>query len=286
MKIASSGGGSEPSKKKRAGVNTGDYKLPTKPRKPESRWSQYAYLLFGEKKIGKTTLAANLPGALVIQFDKPQLALEIIEEVPRKWAEFLTILKALEKAGSKLPYPAIVVDGCEEWFAMCQSYVCTMMGVDHPSDAKWGKGFSEVKSEFRDAVNRVLRLPCGHFFICHQKTVTIEDRNGVEIQRIVPALGTAAEEILNGKVDGWFYYHYDGSSRHLRVRGSSEIGAGHRIKGHFLTKTGEPLRDIPMGKSSDEAFKNFIAGFENRLEFASGKEARKANKAKKGGLDE
>lgn len=268
-------------KRKRAGVDK-DFVLPTKPRKPETRWDQFAYLLFGEKKIGKTTLAANIKNALVIQFDKPQLALEIIEEVPRKWAEFLRILKALEDAGIKLPYSAIIIDGCEEWYQMCQTHVCAVMGIEHPTDAKYGKGWSAVKTEFRDAVNRVLRLPCGHFFICHQKTISIENRDGTETQRIVPALGAATEEILNSKVDGWFYYCYDGSNRRLIVRGSEEIGAGHRIKGHFQTKDGRPLRDIPMGSSSEEAFQNFIAGFENRLTHTSGKEARQSEK---GGSD-
>ena len=61
--------------------------LPTERRVPVNNPWEYAYLLTGEKKIGKTTFAIEGGDVLVLQFDKPQIAYEIIEVCPNNWKE-------------------------------------------------------------------------------------------------------------------------------------------------------------------------------------------------------
>ena len=52
----------------------------------------------------------------------------------------------------------------------------------------------------------------------------------------------------------------------LVVQGDERTGAGHRIEGHFRTTDDEPLVEIPMGTSPQEAYANLESAFNNELE--------------------
>lgn len=249
--------------------------LPAARRKPVDNPWQYAYLLTGEKKIGKTTFAIEGCEELVLQFDKPQLAYEIREEVIKSWKHFERMLKALEARAEKgdFPYERIVVDGVAESYAMCQVNTCLHFGVDHPSEEGYARGWHHLRDTYTSAVNRLLRLQlsanCGVIFISHAEWKEKSVRGGGKMEKLVPDMPPTCEEIVNGKVDGWFVYDYDGKDRVLVVRGDQTVGAGHRIDGHFLTPEKERVREIPMGNSPKEALENFMKAFNNEQELCT-----------------
>lgn len=256
-----------------------EFVLPTEPNKPINDWRRYAYLIYGEKKIGKTSLFSEVKGSLFLQFDKAQLSLPVIEIVMTSWRLFRESLRAIEKT-KKLPYPMVVIDGVDIMYQMCMKHVCAEMGIDHPADGTYGKGWDGVKREFSDAVDRLLKLPCGVAFIAHSTHKEIELRDGRTIERMVPAMSKQADSIVNGKVDGWFCYDYVGEQRVLVVSGRENVNAGHRIRGHFMTTDGKALKDISMGRSSAEAFHNFMAAFDNEIEHTSFKKGEKTDPIK------
>lgn len=246
--------------------------LPTERRKPSRDPWNYAYLITGEKKIGKTTFAIEGKDTeeLVLQFDKPQLALEICEEVIKTWKESVGYIKVLEEraAADDFPYNRIVVDGVYEWYTMCQSSTCRHFGIDHPSEQKYAQAWHHLRDNFTDAVNRLLRLQtsaeCGIVFIAHAEWKEVSTRGGGKAEKLVPDLPGGCERIVNGKVDGWFVYTYDGDDRVLVTLGDEQTGAGHRINNCFLTPGGERVREIPMGDSPSESLTNFLKAFHNK----------------------
>lgn len=260
--------------------------LPTERSKPVLDPWQYAFLVTGEKKIGKTSFAIEGCEEYVIQFDKPQLSYNIRETLVDSWNKFLKILKALEAAveNDEFPYTRIVIDGTGEWYTMCQVAACKVFQVDHPSEVGYARCWHWIRDNFLDAVNRLLRLQisakCGLIFIAHSEWKEVMTRSGVKIDRMVPNLPSKCEEIVNGKVDGWFTYDYIGEKRIMIILGDETTGAGHRIDGRFRTPDGEAVREIYMGESSKSAQENFLKAFNNKQTYTTYKELRKKNRTK------
>ena len=270
------------------------FQLPVDRRQPSANPWEYAYSITGRKKIGKTSFAIEGSEEFVIQFDKPQIAYELREHCPKSWTEFESVLKALEAAAAsgQFKYNRVVIDGMGEWYTMCQLWACKEFGVDHPSEAGYAKCWHKIRDTFTDAVNRLLRLQitakCGLVFIAHAEWKEIKTRTGLTIEKMVPAVPSRCEEVVGGKVDGWFVYDYTGEHRVLTLLGDETMEAGHRIDGRFLTKDGRRIREVVMGGSPREAMDAFVAAFNNQQDYATYKEWLEKHggkaPAKKGGL--
>ncbi len=252
--------------RKRRVRETVHVRLPKKPILPVADLDAFSFMVFGEKKIGKTTLALQGDRPLLLNFDPPQLSYTRREIHCPDWRTFRAALKKLE-AVDPFPYGRIILDGVGLWYNACQSWVCEQLMVDHPNDEPWGKGWAMLQNEFLSGVVRLLKLPVGVWFIAHSTEREVEDHDGNTHNRIVPALTARAEETLNGMVDGWFAYVWHGTARRLIVRGSERVGAGHRLdeegSERFRTTGGKRIRHIPMGNNPKDAMRNFIAAFNN-----------------------
>jgi hypothetical protein len=246
------GGGRHAVKKKK---KVSRVSLPTKVSRPSSRLADYSTLLFGEKKIGKTSLAAQFPNSFFMMFEPGARALKIKQRPVTKWADAIGYLRLLQKDKE---YDTVVVDTADLAFKLCQRYTVNKLGVEHPSDEEWGKGWEALRDRFTTWVMELLTLQKGVIFISHATEKEIKKRSGYKYHKTVPTMAGQASDILEGVIDIWAYYHYEGKKRVLTVQGDEHTGAGHRIEGHFQGYT-----DIPMGKSAQEAYANFMKAWNN-----------------------
>ena len=257
-------------KKKIKVGDTEDYVLPTVPHPVSADINDYHFLISGEAGIGKTSSTMTMPGVFLISFDPFHKSLNVIEEycagTVQGFRKFLKILKALEAAcKNTFPYPRVVIDGADLWFRACQKYVCYNSGVEHPADGKYGKVWDALKSEFISVVDRMMALPCGIWFVCHAKDKEVEKRDGTKVEKLRPVLSNAAEEILVGKVNGLFNFHYINDERVCRIRGSEDISAKCNVDGHFQTPKGRQVVDIMLGDEGPKvAYERIIKAFHNR----------------------
>jgi hypothetical protein len=204
----------------------------------------------------------------------------------------MTAIAALEALAAKgsFPYTRLVFDGVAEWYSMAQASTCKHFAIDHPSDEGFARAWHWLRDIFTDAINRVLRLQatanCGIVFLAHAEWKEVPIRSPwnepkgakiPKIEKLVPNLANRCEEIVGGKVDGWFCYDYDGDDRVLIVRGNQAISAGHRIDGRFQTPDGRPINEVYAGTNPTETMTNFIAAFHNEWEFVTLAEYMKAN---------
>lgn len=239
--------------------------LPTEPSVISDDLNDYSFLIHGEKKIGKTTLATAEPGVLVLSFDPLRPGLEIMQVHCPDWAHLKTYVSKLEAAAKgKFPYKRLVLDRVDLAYIACTKWVCKERGIDHPSDEGYARAWHALRDEFLSVILRLLRLPCGTWFICHSEWKEQKSKTGVTTFKLVPDLAGRAEEILNGLVDGWFAYDYEGPKRILYLLGDATIGAGHALDTHFLTPEGERVREVEMGSSPKEAWQAFLAAFNNK----------------------
>lgn len=260
--------------------------LPTEYEIPINDINEYSFLLHGQKKIGKTSTSIQGCRSLLIQNDPAQKAYKRLEIVVPDWLTFKAALKKLEELGTSIKdlYDRIVLDGADIWYQKCLEYVCSKLGIEHPQDEGWGKGWNEVRREFSSGVHRLLNLPLGVWFISHSGWREVETHDGKKIDRLLPKLTGQAEEVLNGLVDGWFAYDYIGKHRVLFLQGNENIGAGHRLNSkdnpHFVDVNGDPLEYIRMGTSPEQGYENFVDAFNNRYVPIKPSEKRKGIKVK------
>ncbi len=250
--------------KKIARVSDGpvlDLTLPTERSTPSTRMGDYTTLLFGEKKIGKTSLTAQYPKTIHLMLEPGGKALTILQRPVGSWKEYLGYVKLLKKDKS---FATVSVDTADILYAYCFEYVTNKMGIDHPADEAFGKGWKAIRDEFERGVMALINTGKGIMFISHATEREIKMRDGATYDRIQPTMAGQARDVLEGLVDLWFYYGYDGSRRTLTIQGSDHIGAGHRLENNFKTPDGAPVTEIDMGGSAAEGYANLVAAFQNK----------------------
>lgn len=233
--------------------------LPTEKTKPAGSLSAFSTLLYGHEKIGKTTLAGEFPDAFFMFCEPGGKDLKLHARSIPDWRTFKAYMAELDKHPKR--FQTVVVDTVDLAYKFCEEYTCAKLGIDHPSDEDWGKGWGAVRKEFELAMARLVGAHRGILFVSHAKEVTLKKRGGGEVTKTIPSMSNAARTIIEPMVDIWVAYEYgDQGVRQLRVRGNAEIAAGTRLQNHFQN-CGD---SIPMGDSPAEAFAAFQAAFDNQ----------------------
>ena len=257
--------------------------IPKRPSKVCTDFRLYSVLIHGEKKIGKTTMWAHEEGAFFLEFDRVQLSLAIRQKHVPSWPHFVAYIDLLEESPGDVR--TVIVDGVDIAYQLCFNWSCEKMAITHPHDENdYGKSWNFIRSQFENAMLRLLSLNehgIATRFISHSKWAEIKTRGGGKQDKLIPFMTSQAEEVLNGRIDIWAAYTYDGSKRVLILEGSEEIGAGHRCDGRFLTPDGEAIQEIHMGKSSKEAYTNLLEAFNNEQTYTTVAEMVPKKKKKK-----
>ncbi len=236
---------------------------------------RYTYMILGEKKIGKTTLAIEDSEEYVLQFDRPQLSQPIREAHIRDYKTLVDTVKALETLakteGADFPFNRIVIDGVGGMWQCITDACLTHFRIQHPSEQDWGEAWHWIRDQFTEFVDRLnafkVNHGCGVLYIAHSEWKETKKRGAAPVEKLKAELTAKCESILEGKVDMWALYDFNGRERMLVIQGDETLSAGHSIDGHFQTPDGEIVREIPMGTSSEEALENFLRAFANEQPF-------------------
>jgi hypothetical protein len=242
--------------------------LPNSPSVPSEELGNYSWLIYGTKKIGKTSLAAQFPEALFMMFEPGGKALAIYQVDCSTWEKALGYLSLLEKQKSAgtLKYKTIVVDTGFECYQKCFEYVCEKENIEYPRMDNFGKDWKKVSNEFRSFHNRIGGLGTGLVVLCHEKMKESMTRTGNKFDMMVPNLSSAADDYYRAIIDNVAWYHYRNRERFLLLKGTDYALAGTAIQANhkFLTTKGEPLYAIPMGDSAAEGFQYILSAFDNK----------------------
>lgn len=246
-----------------------EFTLPTKRSVPSNRLEDYSILIHGEKKIGKTTLANQFKNALFFGFEPGTKAIAVFRVNINGWWDFVKYRKLYVKS----KYQTGVVDTVDIAYRQCLAAVCEKLGIDHPADEGYGKGWDRVRSAFLKEMTIIQNCNRGAIFISHSEEKEIKDRRGNSYHKIVSSMSGQCASVLEGSVDIWCYYHYDGDARVITIVGDDQIAAGHRCEGHFLYTDGSPIKRFSAGTSAKAAYANFVAAFNNQLTRPASSEA-------------
>lgn len=239
-----------------------DVSLPTELSIPRDKIGDYSILIYGEKKIGKTTLASQFEKAIFLMCEPGGRALRIYQRPIFNWQEFKKYVSLLRRDKS---FKTVVIDTIDIAYRMCVSYVCKKLVISDLAEEDWGVGWRAAREEFSDTMLDLLNAK-GVIFLSHAIEREIKKRDGTKYHYISPTMGGQAREFLEGIIDIWAYYYYEDKKRYLLIQGNDHIGAGHRVDGRFKYSDDSPIAEIPMGNSPKEAYKNFMDAFNNQLQ--------------------
>jgi hypothetical protein len=175
--------------------------LPTKPERGEVDWTKKKTIVYGQAKVGKSTLIAELDpeNTLFLATEPGHDHLEIMRWPVNRWEDFLTIGAALKEhfeEHGKPPYKLLTVDTVDELVRMCGEAALQHLakpgqqsGFMHASDFEFGKGWAAIEDEFRRKVAGITRMDMGVVFISHEKETTVELPNGATVLQKSPDVG-------------------------------------------------------------------------------------------------
>lgn len=252
-----------------------DLSLPTVKSTPSEALQDYSILLYGKKKIGKSSLGAQFEDTLFLMCEPGGKALNIFQVPVRNWKEFEGYI---DLAIKDTRFKTIVIDTADYSYEYCLEWVCDKLVIDHPSDEAYGKGWKAVKNEYTRVVNKLLHSGKGVIFISHSKDEEIKTRRNDSYHKVTSSMSGQAKDVLEGLIDIWVNYDYDGRRRYLVIQGNDEVDAGHRLKNHFKYPDGSRIERIDMGTSPEQAYANFIAAFQNHPAEGGKKKKKKSNK--------
>ncbi len=259
------GGAATPLARSKPTADTGPaLALPKALSEPKTSLLDYSLLIYGEKKIGKTSLCAEFPGAFFLMCEPGGKSLRIFQKPVAKWRDFVGYVDLLEKGGHG--FKTVVVDTVDKAYERCWEHMLIKLCITHPHDENdYGKSWGLIEAEFVKQMTRLLNLPLGVVFISHATEKKVKTLDGDEFERIEPTMQNQANKFLTGIIDTWAYYGYKDGTRQLVVDGDDYIGAGTRLQENFRHTDGTRVKRIPLGDSPKEAFAALQAAFANKL---------------------
>lgn len=275
-----------------------EYSLPTAKSVPSENMNDYSFLIYGRKKIGKTSLGGRREKTLFFMFEPGAKAQEIYK-VPEKgdcftdWSDVIGYVKQLAKGGHD--FETVIFDTGRPAYDLCLKYYCEKNGISHPGEQKdFGASWAGVAQTFKDIHLQIAGAGMGFVVIGHEKWDTFTGADGKKYDRVTMNFPGACNDFYEGVIDVIAHYEYVGGERWLTIRGDETVVAGCRIENHFLTPKGEelwyelqkldPQKDeskyeeianalgeeqiykIPMGNNPHISQKNLIRAFNNLQE--------------------
>jgi len=262
--------------------------IPRQKNVPPPNIDAYSWFIYGEKGIGKSTLAAQFPDTtahFMWEARRYDIKSPIIPQQGEqrlswpRYQEYLKLLNADEKPGR------IVLDTIDRAAKACEDYharrkgVASLLGLhDH------GRSWDEMKTDWINTHSDLIFNGWRFTFLSHARHRP-RDVKGVSREN--------TKELVEEGVIGYqrqptsrpwsvqwtyepaayiAYYGWDGDDRVLYIRGgNTTLCSVANSEEHFIQpkgkdSAGEPYELLFMGTSPQEAYGNLCLGWQNKCE--------------------
>ena len=203
--------------------------LPVEKKKPSINLWDYTILLYGESKIGKSTLISQIPNVLFLNTGGGLEAIECYEQRIASWTEFLEAGK--EIVSNSHNFQVIAIDTIDRLHKLCVNYMMDKLKIIHPQDLEFGKGYDMVKDEFLRPVMKLALSSYGLIIVSHSKDVEIKTRTAV-ITKVIPSMQSYLYGMIAPICGITLYYNTaeteKGEKRYIHSRISEKWIAGDR----------------------------------------------------------
>lgn len=211
--------------------------LSIQPHKVSTDLSGYITYIYGAPKTGKTTLATQMEGSLLLAFEPGYNALPgVMAKDILTWKDMRTTFKELKDPEVRAMFKAVIVDTIDIAADRCKKYICQQNGIEDLGELGYGKGWTKFKDEFNEIFRGLTQLGYAVFFIGHHKEMLGQDAEGKPYSIVRPALSDSTKKTIAGMADIYGYAHQPGgagttSMSILTLRDpSGAIDCGCRLK--------------------------------------------------------
>lgn len=189
--------------------------LPSTERRPIGAAKRRKIWIYGEPFSGKTTMLDKAPNPLNLNTDgnvtfvtMPYVPIKDLVTVEGRitkrkyaWEVFKETIEELEKKQND--FQTIIVDLLEDTREMCRIFKYEELGIDHESDAGYGKGWDIIKTEYLSTIKRFFNLDYENLIVVshEDKSKDITKKNGSNITRIAPNIQEGIASKIAGMVD-------------------------------------------------------------------------------------
>lgn len=244
------------------------YTIPSAPIEPSCDLGVYSWLIFGGKKIGKTTLASLFKDAIFFMFEPGAKALRIYRVDCNTWDDALGYLSALEKqkADGTLHNKTIVIDTAFELYGKCFIWCLKTLGIKYPRDDNRGEDWTFIKNQVRDFHSRIFALGLGVVVLAHETVKEQQTFTGSKYDQVIPLLDKRCDDYYRAVIDNVCWYHYRGKNRFLQIRGTDHAMSGIALQADTFFKTpgGEQLFAIPIPSDPKQGMQAILNAFHNK----------------------
>ena len=163
----------------------------------------YKFLFYGVEGIGKSTLAAGMPGAVFIPVENPRLAVEAFPQ-PKTLDDVYEMLRYLSE--EKHDHKTVVVDSIDAMEGLVWSHICKKNGWNSIEDAGFGKGYVVAMEEWRSFLVRLERVwakGINAVMIGHSTVRMFQNPEGENYERYSTKLFEGKETKPGALIRGW-----------------------------------------------------------------------------------
>ena len=216
-----------------------------------------SFLIYGERKSGKTTNACKFPKPILLGFEKGYGFLDgIIAQPINSWKEALEVKKQLlkdaesaEKENRDTIFKSVIVDTIDIAYDLCEKYIVDKESVDYLDETEKMRGYRALSREYDKFFQEIVKA--GYTLICisHATTKQIKE-NGEKYDKTIPTVPDRGFLVVSRLVDVCAYASYESDEQGnihsmLTLRGNKHLEAGSRspYMSEKIPFTYEALRD-------------------------------------------
>lgn len=216
-----------------------------------------SFLIYGERKSGKTTNACKFPKPILLGFEKGYGFLDgIIAQPINSWKEALEVKKQLlkdaenaEKENRETIFKTVICDTADIAYDCCEKYIVDKEGVDYLDETEKMRGYRALSREYDKFFQEIVKA--GYTLVCisHATTKQIKE-NGEKYDKTIPTLPDRGFLVVSRLVDVCAYASYETDEQGnvhsmLTLRGNKHLEAGSRspYMSEKIPFTYEALRD-------------------------------------------
>jgi len=264
--------------------------LPKTANKPPANLWDYNWMIYGEKGIGKSTLAAMFPDIRAFFMGEPfrrGLQVPIIPDPMKKepaltWARMIEYQKLIL---NECEPGRIVGDTLDQLAKLIEQWMCAKKGISSIQGLNdFGRTYDELNTEWQQYWGRFMEAGFSLTFTSHSRyrprlvrgikreEIPEAVKKGIIINQVQPTCRGWAFDWSKVVCEFAAYYGYLGKYRVLTVRGNEDTYASSGVgETHFIQPKdaeelpGQPYDMFPVGSSAKEAYKTLCDAWNNKI---------------------
>ena len=182
--------------------------------------------VFGQSKVGKTTMLSKLNNCLIIDTEKGTKYVDALKVSVNSSGELKQIIRAL-KEDSSYNYIALdTIDNVVSWF---EKDIARENNVESFAKIPFGDGYNQVRNRVMSMISALMECS-DHIIIIGHRKKTIIGNDSVEVNVSSLDLSGKLKNYVMAKSDaiGFVYRNEDGNLK-ISFEASDEIEAGTRL---------------------------------------------------------